>query len=251
LLCSPAKISRIETGGRAVSLRDVRDLCRVYGASDEETQRLMALARESKQSGWWQEHDLPDFLVKYVGLEAAATRISDYESGLVPALLQTEDYAQALIDGMAPTRPVDERNQLVAARMARRRLLRPDSATTYWAIMDEAALRRMVGGPAVMASQMAEIHRCGQQANVTIQVIPFSTGAHPGMDSTFIILDFEEAVPDVVYVEGLVGSLYLERLVDLKRYREAFDQIRAAALSPRDSLALVTKVADTYANQVP
>jgi transcriptional regulator with XRE-family HTH domain len=245
LYCSAAKISRIETAGRAVSLRDVNDLCGIYGAPEDEREHLMSLARESKQPAWWQQYDLP--FSNYIGLEAAASAISDFTIGFVPGLLQTEDYAQALIEGLRPTMDAETMQQVVASRMTRQLLLTQDQPPRLWAVIDEAALHRVVGDPSVMNAQLAVVVQKAKLGNVTVQVVPFGAGAHPGLDSQFTILDFDQpGLTGVAYVEGLVGYLYLERPHDIERYRSSFDQLRALALGPRDSIALVESVAQSY-----
>lgn len=245
LLVSPAKISRIETGVRGVSLRDVRDLCEIYGADETERDHLAELARESKQRSWWQQYDLP--YGTYIGLEAAASSIHDYECSIVPALLQTETYARAVTDGVLYDAAPDVAAQRVEARLTRQHVLTQEPQPQLWVVLDEAALHRVVGGPAVMREQLEALTERAALPNVTVQVIPFEAGAHPGMDSTFTLLHLEEEVNDVVYIEGLVGNLYQETPIDLERYRRAFDQLRAIALSPKDSLALISTVAKGYA----
>ncbi len=243
LMVSAAKVSRMETGARGVSARDVRDLCGIYGVGDEERERLLTLLRESKQPSWWQQYDL-DYTT-YIGLETAATSIVDYESSFVPGLLQTEDYARAVVEAILYDAPSDLIRQRVEARMRRQELLTGDSPPKLWAIIDEAALHRSVGGPDVMRAQLEALADRAALPNVTLQVIPLEVGAHPGMDSTFVLLSLED-VSDVCYVEGLVGNLYLESPADLARYRRAVDQLRAVALSPRDSVARVSRIAKIH-----
>lgn len=247
LLCSTAKISRIETGGRTVSQRDVRDLCEIYGvANPAEREHLMNLARESKEPAWWQDYDFPTMATTYLGLEAAASAISDYSLGFVPGLLQIEDYARALIEGMRPTIAADQVEQRVAARLNREKLLTQDQPPRFCAVVDEAALHRVVGGPSVMRAQLVAVCERANLANVTVQVIPFTAGAHPGQDSPFTLLAFEEALHEIVYVEGLIGFVYLERREDVDRYKMSFDQLRALALGPRDSMRLIERTAAAY-----
>ncbi|HEY0359809.1 MAG TPA: helix-turn-helix transcriptional regulator, partial [Mycobacteriales bacterium] len=228
MLVSPAKISRIETGARGVSLRDVRDLCEIYTADAGEREHLATLVREAKQPSWWQQYDLP--YATFVGLESAAATILDYESSVIPGLLQTEDYARAVTDGILCDAAPDLTRQRVEVRLTRQRLLTQESPPQLWTVIDEAALHRVVGGPGVMRAQLEALAERATLPNVTVQVVPFEAGAHPGMDSTFILLHLEEEVSDVVYIEGLVGNLYQESPSDLARYRRVFDQLRAIAL---------------------
>jgi transcriptional regulator with XRE-family HTH domain len=246
LLFSPTKLSRIETGQSGASARDIRDLCDLYGVTDPaEREHLMVLAREGKQRGWWQDYDLP--YATYVGLEAEAASIDVYQSGAVPGLLQTEGYARAMLRVQVPPFSEQELELRVRARLTRQALLEPDDGPSYHAVLDEAALHRVVGGPSVMRAQLERIGQAAQRSNITVQIIPLEAGAHPAMESVFSILNFEQdLVSDIVYVEGLVGNIYLERLPDLERYREIFSHLRTMALNPADSIALVTSILASY-----
>ncbi|HZB50973.1 MAG TPA: helix-turn-helix transcriptional regulator [Mycobacteriales bacterium] len=238
---SPAKISRIETGARGVSVADLRFLCELYEVSVEERDRLLNLARESKRRSWWQQYGLPESIATYIGLEDAAVSIRQYETSIVPPLLQTEEYAHALIAG-ADFYAVPEQEQLVRARMTRQKILAAEPAPELWAVIDEAALHRVVGGTEVMRAQLQALAQRSRAQNVTLQVIPFRAGAHPGLNSSFVILQLEE-VQDVVYVEGLIGNFYLQSPADLVRYRRTFDELRAVALGPQDTRKLIDAVA--------
>jgi len=243
LLCSPSKISRIETGQRGATLRDVRDLCDLYGVTDpDERDRLMTLAREGKQQGWWQSYDLPYSM--YVGFESEAVSIRDYDSAVVPGLLQTADYARAMFKSPLPEPGLPEItdeviDQRVAARLRRQDLLtKKDHKLDFRAILDEAVLHRLVGSARVMHKQLMHLADAAALSNVTVQIIPYSAGAHPALDSTFNILTFAGAVPKIVYVEGLVGGMYVERPVDVDRYERVFERLSEMALSPGDSVQL-------------
>lgn len=242
---SAAKISRMETGARGVSVPDLRFLCDLYDISPEEREALLTLTRESRQRSWWQTYGLPDQLATYVGLEDAATSILQYLTSLLPPLLQTEDYARALTTGTAPWLSEDEVEQRVRARLTRQALLTSERPPELWAIVDEAALHRGVGDVAVMRDQLTALLERSRSPRVTLQVIGFEAGAHVGMDSAFTVLKLEE-VKDVVYVEGLAGNLYLETESDLARYGRAFDHLQAAALSPKDSRDRIGAVAATF-----
>lgn len=243
---SATKLSRLETGRVGASPRDIRDLCIVYGITDgAERDRLMDLAREGKQRAWWQKLDLP--YATYVGLEAEATSISNYDMGVVPGLLQVEGYARAIFEAGDP--PIGETTveQRVEARARRQALLARDEGPPFHCVLDEAALRRSVGGPAVMRSQLARIVEAAALPNVTFQLIPFEVGAHPGLDSNFVILSFEKSmVNDVVYVEGVVGNIYLEAAAELERYRRIFSRLQSIALDPEGSAAMAARIAATY-----
>ena len=245
LLCSPSKVSRIETGQRGATLRDVRDLCDLYGVNHEiERARLMTLAREGKQQGWWQPYRLP--YSTYVGLEAEATSIKDFNSAVVPGLLQTADYARALHHEPLPQPSAagltnDDVDQHVESRLRRQELLFRGESTPLelWAILDEPVLRRAVGGSGVMRAQLEQVLRMADLPNVKVQLIPFSVGAHPALGSTFNILEFDSGLDDVVYVEGLAGWIFLEKSEDINRYRQVFERLVELALSPARSIDLI------------
>jgi len=247
LMCSTSKISRIETAQRTLSLRDVRDLCNIYGVNDQaERDRLMTLSRESQQRAWWQEYDLP--YSTYLGLEAEARRINDYKFGAVPSLLQTEDYARAVISGTMPLVRGDMVNQYVKATLTRQGLLNQDTPPVLHVILDEAVLHRVIGEQGTMLRQLNYILEVAARPNIIIQVLSYSAGAHPGLDSPFSILGFPDDSPlsDVVYVEGLVGNLYLERKADVERYKHAFNDLIIRALDSKHSTDLIAKIAQEW-----
>ncbi len=243
---SQTKLSRLETGRVGASPRDIRDLCLVYGIADTaERERLMALAREGKQRAWWQGLDLP--YETYIGLEAEATSIWDYNTDVVNGLLQVEGYARAIFEAGEP--PLDRAviEKRIEGRIKRQALLTQEDGPVFHIILDEGALRRPVGGSAVMGAQLARLVEAANLPSVTFQLIPLSVGAHPALDSTFVLLEFNKAsVNDVVYVEGAVGNIYLESTTDLERYRRMFSRLEAIALSPEDSVDLVSSIASSY-----
>jgi transcriptional regulator with XRE-family HTH domain len=248
LLCSPSKVSRMETGQRGATLRDVRDLCELYGVTDEaEVARLMDLARGGKEQGWWQPYDLE--FSTYVGLEAEAVSTKYYQSTVIPGLLQTADYARAMHEVVIPKLDQARISELVQVRLVRQQLLQRNPPLAVSAIFDEAALHRVVGGPKVMQAQLARLVELAELANVTIRVIPFAVGAHFAMDSTFRILEFVKPVPDVVYVEGLVGFLYLDRAQDVARYEMIYESLVGFALDPKESIELITRIGAFYSNE--
>ena len=247
LLCSPSKVSRMETGQRGATQRDVRDLCTLYGIDDEvERERLMTLAKEGKQQAWWQPYDLP--YATYVGLEAAAATIRDYDSGVVPGLLQTPDYTRARHVGYLPRLDAAEIERRVEVTMTRQRVFAAEHPPHFWTILDEAVLHRVVGDPGIMRAQLDRLIEASSHPRITVQVIPYTVGVHPALDSIFTIVEFDGGVPGVVYVEGLVGSIYLERPEDLDRYLHVFDRLSTIALSPEDSVALIQKVRTEHAH---
>ena len=246
LLCSPSKVSRMETGQRGATARDVRDLCDLYGVtSPDERARMTRLAAEGKQQGWWQSYEL-DYFATFVGLEEAATTIKMYQSTTVPGLLQTPDYVRAMSGVLVPEVSAERTEELVEVKRRRQRRLSGEPPLPLSVILDEAVLHRTVGGPAAMARQLERLIEATRIYQVTIQVIPYSAGAHAAMDSTFTIMEFADRVPNVVYVEGLVGWIYIERPQDVARYEQVFDHLCDSALSPQDSIELIAKVSANY-----
>ena len=254
LLCSSSKISRLETGERGATLRDVRDLCDLYEVIiPAERDRLMTLAREGKQQGWWQSYDLP--YSNFVGLEAEAAVISGFHSSVLPGLLQTAEYAEEIHKAAIPEVSTPELTpeiigQRVEARIRRQDLLIKEDPLNFSVVLDEAVLHRLVGGSSVMKDQLKHVVDAAALPNVRIQVIPYSAGAHPALESTFYILDFSATLPSVVYVEGLVGWLFLERAEDLDRYRRVFERLCNLALSVEKSIELISHIAESRSNGV-
>ena len=244
LECSASKISRVETGRVSVSPRDVRDILEIYGVPDVQRDALVQLARESRQKGWWHAYgdSVQPHFATYLGLESAASEIRIYEVNLIPGLLQTEEYARAVITAGMVNSPRAEVERQVALRMERQRLT-ITSPPKVWAVLDEAALRRQVGGSEVMRPQLEYLRELGGLRNVSLQVIPFGGGAHPAMGRPFVILVFgEEADPDVVYLEDLTSALWVENVEEVHRYNVFFHHLRATALSFDDSAALMAAV---------
>ncbi|MFC1419943.1 helix-turn-helix domain-containing protein [Streptacidiphilus cavernicola] len=240
LLVSQSKISRLENGRRSISQRDVRDLCTVYGVTDEiMVDGLMTMARESRQRGWWHAFgDLPYSV--YIGLEQEAAKIMVYESLLLPGLLQTREYAQALVAGIQPDRDMEAVHRRVEVRMQRQERVNGEDPVDLWAVIDEAALQRVVGNPEIMRAQLEHLAQLGDLAHVNIQVLPFRSGAHPGMSGAFSILEFPESADTaVVYLEGVTSDLYLEKEPDVRRYTGLYEHLRASALSTAESKALI------------
>jgi transcriptional regulator with XRE-family HTH domain len=243
LECSASKISRIETGHNSATPRDVRDLLEVYGVRGAEADELVQIAREARQKGWW--HPYSTVLTgAYVGLEAAAHSVRAYEQQVVPGLLQTEEYAKAMIRAARPDIAEDEVERRVRVRLGRQSLLTQDDPVDLWVVLDEAVVSRPVGGDAVMRAQVQRLVEAAALPNVTLQVLPFEAGAHAGMDGTFAILNFPEpGDPDAVYAENATGGLFLEKNEELRKYIFIFEHIRAAALGPDESGVLLAKLA--------
>jgi len=245
LECSASKISRVETGRVSVSPRDVRDMLELYGVPEQQRDSLVQLSRDSRQKGWWHAYSdtiQPQFAT-YVGLESAASEIRVYEVNIIPGLLQTEDYARTMIRSATMNGSHEDVERKVALRMARQPALTRDDPPMLWTVVDEAALRRRVGGTELMRAQLEHVLELSGLKNVAMQVIPFGAGAHPAMGRPFVILVFPERVdPDVVYLEDLTSTLYLEDVDEVDRYNVFFNHLRATALSFEDSAALITSV---------
>jgi transcriptional regulator with XRE-family HTH domain len=248
LLCSPTKISRMETGARRQSLRDVRDLCQLYGLDPEASAELMELTRQAREPGWWTKFDAVKVYYPFIGLEQDATAITAFGMYFIPALLQTRDYARALVRGIVPKIHATVLEERVEVRMRRQELLAAPSSPRYRALLDEAVLRRQVGGPTVMKDQLESVARLAEEGRVNIQVIPFGVGAYAAADSNFDYLEFGgSALPDIVVVEGLTQQTYLERPAEIARYSESLEYLRDTALSPRDSVKMIQQVSREHA----
>ena len=245
LQCSPTKISRIETGQRGAILRDVRDLCRLYRVSATEQEQLLALTRESKERAWWQGYDLDPTFRTLIGLESAATAFAEYQPSFVPGLLQTPEYAREVIRGMGEFRAEQQIDELVTLRTTRQQILERDDPPYLSFIVDEAAIRRRVGGHEVLRRQLDALLVSADRPRISVQVIDYDAGSYPGLTSNFAIVEIEgSAASSIVFVEGHQGDFYLEAEAELKRYRRIFDQLRSIALSPRLSREFIVTVRD-------
>jgi transcriptional regulator with XRE-family HTH domain len=244
------KIHRLENGQVGFKERDVVDLLRLYGVTDAgEVASLVVLAREANAPGWWQPYGdlLPQWFRAYVDLESAATLIRTYEGQLLPGLLQTEDYLRAVIGGAHLDESPEEAERRVALRMRRQALLERANAPRVWAVVDEAALRRPVGGPKVMRNQVERLIEVAGLPNVTLQILPFQAGAHPALVGAFSILRFaDQELPDVVYIEHLTNALYLDRRDDVNRYLHVMDSVSLRAEPPDQTLDFLHQILETY-----
>lgn len=243
---STSTVFRIETGRSHPQPRSVRDLLDLYGVTGPEREGLIQLARDARQPGWWHSFRdvLPNPYEVYIGLETGAISIRNFEPLLIPGLLQTADYARAMIRGGARELDRDEIERRVEVRLSRQQVLLKEDRPSLWAVIDEAVIRRVVGSPVIMAAQLQQLAEAAEHGKTTLQVVPFSAGAHAGTSGPFVILGLPEpAEPDLVYVETLAGDIYLEEPADVDRYTLAFDRLRAAALHPDDSIALVEAAA--------
>ncbi|MCX4574293.1 helix-turn-helix transcriptional regulator [Streptomyces sp. NBC_01571] len=233
LRVAPATVRRMEMAEVSLKIPYLQLLLKSYGISDEEAEAFVQLAEEANRPGWWQRfHDiLPGWFSMYVSLEGAATLIRSYEPHFVPGILQTEEYARGVLKAGAvgQTRPEDiERH--VALRMKRQDLLIREGAPRIWAVMDETALRRAVGGPEVMRAQVDKLIESTKLPNVTLQVVPFSTGPHAGTYGPFVLFRFAmPELPDMVYSEYLTGAVYLDERSEVATHLEVMDRMAAQA----------------------
>ena len=244
---SRSKISRMETGRVRFKTRDLTDLLTLYGVTDEEARsRFLSLARQSAQPDWWTEYSdiLPDWLENYLGLESAAATIRSFDIQFVQGLFQTEDYARAVTRLGHKTAPAAEIERRVRLRVKRQDLLARVNPPRIWSVMDEAVLRRPVGGLAVMRAQLRHLIEAAQMPQVTFQVVPFARGGHAGAGGSFTVLRFEEQdLPDVVYIEQLTGASYLEQRPDVEHYLEVLDELSGEALTPAATTRFIEQVA--------
>jgi transcriptional regulator with XRE-family HTH domain len=250
LLCSATKISRLETGVRRPSLRDVRDLCALYDVDVATADELMNIARGAREQGWWTQYEDLN-LDPYIGLEQEAVAITCFSMYYMPALLQTEDYARTIIKAIAPKIEPNIHQQRVEVRLRRQERLKERDRPRYRVLLDEAVLHRRVGGSAVMVPQFDKVLDAAREAKAAIQVIPFEAGNYTAVDAYFVLLEFEEDsnLSPVVFIEGLTGNQYIERKADIARYREAIDSMRDSALSSRDSLSLIRKLREAHVSR--
>jgi transcriptional regulator with XRE-family HTH domain len=245
LMVSPSKVSRLETGQRGASARDIRELCDLYEVGEEQRQHLMELAIEGKQRAWWQPLGMP--YPRYVGLEAEAASISDYGLGIMPGLLQTADYARAQVLAAVPRWVPDEVERRVRSRITRQQRLFSEHPPSFEAVVDESVLHRVVGNPAVMRAQLERLLELSSLPHVTLRVIPYDAGALPAGNNKFIILRFAQpAVPDVVFIEGLTGDLYFEEPHDVETYSTTFRALAELAAEPDMTRDIIATMVASY-----
>lgn len=248
LLVSQSKISRLENGRRSISQRDVRDLCGVYGVEDHRiVDSLMQMAKESRQQGWWHAFgDIPYSV--YIGLETDAASLRVYEASLVPGLLQTPNYASAVTEGSWPEATAADIERRVQVRMRRQeRITDPENPLRLWAVIDESALRRIVGNRSIMREQMRQLVQFSLEPHITVQVLPYDVGAHPGMYGKFSILEFTDPQDaSTVYLEGITSDLYLEKPNDVQTYSVMYEHLRMQALNADHSRQFIDRVAEEW-----
>jgi hypothetical protein len=245
---SRSKISRMETGRVGFKARDVIDLLTLYGVTDEQVRsKFLYLAGQSRRQDWWTSYSdvLPDWFENYLGLESASSTIRTFEIQFVHGLFQTEDYARAVTLLGHQAAPPDEIERRVGLRVKRQDLLTREDGPRIWSVMDEAVLRRPVGGLAAMRAQLRHLLEMAARPLVTLQVVPFDRGGHAGASGSFTILRFEEQdLPDVVYMEQLTGAVYLEQRSDVELYLAVMDQLSSEALTPGATTRFIEQIAE-------
>lgn len=245
---SESKISRMELGRVGFKERDVADLLTLYGVTEPaEREALLKLARDANNPGWWHRYGdvLPAWFQSYLGLEAAAALIRSYEVQFVPGLLQTREYARAVVmlgHGAAGAAEIDRR---VGLRMQRQQILYRPDAPLLWAVVDEAALRRPIGGPEVMRGQLSALVAATKVPNIRLQVVPFDAGGHAAAGGAFSILRFgDQDLPDIVYIEQLTSAIYLDKRDDVDHYAAAMERLCVEAEPPERTPDILTRILD-------
>jgi len=244
--CSGTRISRMETGRISARPGDVRELLEIYGVTGDRADALVELAREARRKGWWHRFGpvTPSWLEPYLALEAEASRLRDFQSMVLPGLLQTEDYARAILRTAPGAGPAGDIDQRVALRMQRQQVLGGSAPPELGLVLSEGVLRVQVGGPTVMREQLRALAGVAGRGHVTLQVLPLGAAGHVHPISPFTVLDFADpADPAVVYTEYLTGGLLLDDPADVRAYTVVFDRLRAEALDPGSSLGLITQLA--------
>lgn len=243
---SESKISRMELGRVGFKVRDVEDLLHMYGIDDEaEVERLLTLVKEANQPGWWHRYGdaLPNWFSAYLDLEGAASLIRTYEVQLIPGLLQTREYARALLMlgfGHTPLQEIDDR---VNVRLSRQNILTKDDPPTLWTVIDEAALHRPFGGREVMRQQLQRLIEASEMPNVLVQIVRFSSGAHSGAGAPFTWLRFaSEDLKDVIYIEHLTSGLYLDRDDEVDAYQAAMEHLCVQAAQPAETPDILRQI---------
>jgi transcriptional regulator with XRE-family HTH domain len=244
---APSTLSRIETGKAPTKSAYLSQMLDMYGVTDpQQRQVLVDMAREGHRKGWWAAYDdvLPSGFDIYVGLEAETAAVRGYEISVVPGLLQTADYARAVLREMFARHTTEQIERLVDLRVKRQQRFDDDPPIELWAVLDEAVIRRPVGGNSVMRNQLEHLLAAADRPGVTVQVLPFGCGAHAGHGGPFSILEFpNRSDSEVAYVESVVGIIYLEKDRDVRARAEAFDRLRAAALAPAASTDVIARAA--------
>ena len=247
---SESKISRLELGRVGFKVRDVDDLLTLYKLDDvEERERLLNLAREANNPGWWQRYDdlTPNWFHSYLGLEMAADLVRTFELQFVPGLLQTPEYARAVVQLGRQDKPLlrSEQERLVSLRIGRQQVLTRQRPARLWAVIDESVLRRPIGSPAILKAQLEYLIEASRRHNVTLQIIPFEQGGYTATGGAFTLLRFNDAdLPDIVYIEHLTSAVYLDKREELDAYVVTMDAVSISAAQPRQTESFLRKAID-------
>ena len=244
--CSPVTVTRIESAQSAPRLADTARMLEFYGVTGARREVLMTLCSEARRRGWWHQYSgaIPAWFEVYVGIEGEVSEIRSYQPEAIDGRLQTEGYIRALMLADVDVPSGEELERRIAVRMTRQEQLKGDDAPKMWVVLNEAALRREVGGRNTMRDQLTHLIEVSRSNKVVVQVLTYGAGAHPAMDGAFEILRFPDAAdPDVVYLQYRRGSIYLEDSADVAAYAELFDHLRARALGPDESRALIAHLA--------
>lgn len=241
-------ISKIETAERNVPLPHLKLMLQLYGVDAAHSETLMQLAQQAKVPGWWADYGdvVPKWFTEYVGLESAAGAVWTYEQEYVPGLLQTRAYTEAMTVAVSTSGPSESAEGFARVRATRQQRLTGETPMVLRAVLSEAVLHRQVGGPGVMREQVTRLREAAAQPNISVQVLPFSAGAHPGMTGPFTVLRFAEKSMDVVFIELRGGALYLERPVDVDVHDATFERLSGLALSDEDTASLLEATERRY-----
>ncbi|MCX5417665.1 helix-turn-helix transcriptional regulator [Streptomyces sp. NBC_00059] len=248
LMVSQPKISHLENGNRATSPRDVRDLCAIYGVTDQQViDSLMEMARESGERGWWHPYgDHADSA--YIGLETDAASLHTYAPMVVPELLQTPAYAQAVLEETIPLPTAEQAAKRLKVRLRRQhRIYEPTRPLRLCVVLDESTLRRLIGGPDIMGGQLEHLNALSAEPHITMRVLPYTAGAHPGLPGQFSILQFADSPQaGVVHLERFANGLYLEKPFDVQHYSAMHEHLQSRALDPAGTRDFIADVTKTY-----
>ncbi|WP_169807932.1 helix-turn-helix domain-containing protein [Actinomadura hibisca] len=245
---SPSTLSRWERGERRIRPADLKILLEIYEVPPEQREAMLKLTREARKKGWWEAFSkdvVPPWFETYLGLESDATKIQVYEAELFHGLVQTPGYHRAFIQAAPVVGPPDHVEQAIALRAERQQRLTGENPPDYWIVLNEAVIRRAVGGPVVMREQLLHVAKMAEEPNVNVQVLPFRAGAHTAMDGSFEMLSFPDSpTPGVVYLESKTSALYLETDAEVERYTLMFNHLIAKSLDPDESRALLVETAE-------
>ncbi|MFD4525323.1 helix-turn-helix domain-containing protein [Streptomyces sp. NPDC058470] len=251
--CTKGKISRMENGRVLVRTPDVVALLHAYGVDDPQTReqltRLTRTANRRRREGWWHEYGsvLADTYRDYIEMESICDSVRAFQVQLIPGLLQTPEYGRAVTVASRAWQTSEEIDQFVQVRIARQQRLTGEDPLEFWAVLAEGAIRQAVGGPDVMRAQLGHVSEMAELPNITVQVLPFSRGAHSGMFGPYLLMRFPQVTAqDLVLTETPTGNIWMERELEVAHYRALFDDARTAALSPADSLTLIRRAAEEY-----